>query len=535
MRLFLLALASLLILPPLAADTYPRQPGIDVQHYVFRLDLSADVDSIEGQATAVVRLRQDGVSEVILDLAAPKGGKGMAVAAVAVEGKPVAFRHAKDRLHIPLGEGRKAGEVLSLEIRYSGRPAEGLKFLTNKHGERCVFSESWPDQAHQWLPVVDHPSDKATAEMIVTAPARHQVVSNGLLVETTDLPDGKRRTHWKQDQPLPVWLYTLGIGPFAVHRAAPIGSLPLESWVFPQERDSAWQALEEPARQVVGFLSARIAPFPYDRLANVEAAGISGGMESATAISYGEASFNGRPLPSLVAHEVAHQWFGDAVTEADWDDVWLSEGFATYLADCFQEHAQGREAFVASLKRGRQAVIAAEARIPDTPIIHRNLADMGRVLNPFVYEKAGWVLHMLRNSVGDDAFWKGLRIYFLRHRHGSATTQDFRHAMEEACGQNLEAFFRQWLTRPGVPKLAGTWTYDAAGKQVVLDLRQAQKEEAFHFPLELDLAGRKEKVDLSQKQHRFTFPAEAAPAFIELDPRTVALIDAPGRLERGTP
>lgn len=532
MRLSSPALASLLVLSPLAADTYPRQPGIDVQHYVFRLDLSVDGGAIQGQATVVARLRQDGVPELILDLASSKDGKGMAVAAVAVEGKPAAFRHEKDRLHIPLGEGRKAGDVLSVEVRYGGRPAAGLKFLANKHGERCVFSESWPDQARQWLPVVDHPSDKATAEMIVTAPAQHQVVSNGLLVEATDLPGGKRRTHWKQDQPLPVWLYTLGLGSFAVHHAAPIGALPLESWVFPQERESAWQALEEPARQVVGFYSARIAPFPYDKLANVEAAGISGGMESATAISYGEAAFSGRPLTSLVAHEVAHQWFGDAVTEADWDDVWLSEGFATYLADCFLEHAQGREAFVASLKRERKDVIAAEARTPDTPIIHRNLADMGRVLNTFVYEKAGWALHMLRHHVGDDAFWKGLRIYFLRHRHGNATTQDFRQAMEEASSQNLEAFFRQWLTRPGLPKLAGTWTYDPAGKQVIVDLQQVQAAEAFQLPLELDLGGKKETVGLSQKQHRFRFPAEVAPAFIELDPRTLALVDAPKRLDR---
>jgi len=535
MRSFLPILTGLLVVFGLRADTYPRQPDIDIRHYAFRLDLTDAADAIQGQATVTARLRRDGVALLFLDLAGQKDGKGMTVAAVSVDGRAVAYRHEADRLKVPLGADRKAGEEVTLEIHYAGRPAAGLKFLTNKHGERCVFSESWPDKARHWLPVVDHPSDKATAELIISAPAHYQVISNGLLVETTDLPGARRRTHWKQDQPLPVWLYTLGVARFAVHHAAPMGAVPLQSWVFPQEREAGWQALEDTSRQVVAFYSARLAPFPYDKLANVEAAGIHGGMESATAIFYGESDFTGGRMRMLVAHEIAHQWFGDAVTEADWNDVWLSEGFATYLANCFLEHSEGREAFVKQLRRARRAVITAEQRSPDKPILHRNLADMAQVLNLFVYEKAGWVLHMLRHEVGDEAFWKGLQAYYLAHRHGNATTADFQRAMEGVSGRRLDAFFQQWLTRPGLPHLDGSWRYEAELHQVVVDLQQIQAGPPFQLPLHLDLGGRMVTVVLSQKQHRFTFPAEAAPARVEVDPGTAVLLEAPQWLPARVP
>lgn len=531
MRTMLHLLAGLLVTSCLCADTYPRQPGVDVQHYVFRLDLTDDNDALQGQTTVTVKLRQDGVPKLSLDLASLKEGKGMVVSAVALDGQPAAHVHKDGKLEIPLGTNRRAGDALTVDIRYGGVPASGLKFLRNKHGERVVFSESWPDRARQWLPVVDHPSDKATAEMIVTAPAHYQVVSNGLLVETTDLPGARRLTHWKQNQPLPVWLYNVGMARFAVHHPAPAGGVPLESWVFPQERAPGWQAMEETSRQVLAFYGDRIAPYPYDKLANVEAAGIQGGMESATAIFYGEDDFKGGRMTMLLAHEIAHQWFGNAVTEADWDDVWLSESFATYMADCFLDHAEGRAAFERSVKAERTQVIVAERRSPDTPILHRNLADMGKVLNTFVYEKGAWVLHMLRSAVGEDAFWRGLRAYYLEHRHRNATTADFRRAMEGASGLNLEAFFSQWLTRPGLPKLAGTWRYDVVRKEVIVDLQQTQAGEVFQLPLTLALGERLETVQLSQKQQHFRFPAQAAPTFIELDPRSVALIDAPERLE----
>ena len=523
------SLVALAVFAPLAwADTYPRQP-VDAVHYVFHLDLRDDTDEIAAEAAVTLRLLTGGLTEVALDLASAAGGKGMTVSQVTVEGVPVRFVHDRDRLRVTLSSPSTSGEEITFSIAYRGIPASGLRIGPNKYGDRTFFASSWPDKARQWLPTIDHISDKATSEFVVTAPAHYQVVSNGRLVEEFDLPGDLRRTHWSQSVPIAPWLYMIGVARFAVHRVDAVKGVPLETWVFPKDRDAGFAAFELPARQAVDFFSELVGPFPYEKLANVEAAGVSGGMEHASAISYGESSVTGRPITGLVVHEIAHSWFGDGVTERDWDDVWLSEGFATYLTHLFMEHVEGRDAFVAGLKRDRDRVIAAEKKTPDTPIIHRNLADMNQVLNVFVYQKAGWVLHMLRNQIGTERFRLGLRQYYARYRDGNASTSEFRKIMEDASGTDLSGFFTEWLTRPGVPAIEGTWRYDPTAKTVEIELAQTQASDPFRLPLEIGITGdptqpaRLEKVILTDRRHHFSFASDRDPTAIVLDPNTSVL------------
>lgn len=518
---------------PLAADTYPRQPGIDAIHYVFRLTLGDDSDEIRGETTARIRFLQDGVHEIALDLASPSGGRGMTVSTVTTDAeRPLAFHQGADRLRIVLPEPSVAGRELTVTIHYAGIPASGLRIGPNRYGERTFFGESWPDKARQWLPVVDHPSDKAAGEMIVTAPAHYQVVANGLLTETTDLPGGLRRTHWRQSVPIASWLFTVAVAPFASHHADPAGGIDLQSWIFPQNRDEGVAAFEGPARQALEYYSERIGPYPFEKLANVQAAGFKGGVEHASAIFYSEDLIPGKPIAGIVAHEIAHQWFGDSVTESDWDDVWLSEGFATYFTLLFNEHREGHDAFLDGLRSSRERVLKAEAENPGTPVVHPNLADMTKVLNALVYQKGAWTLHMLRRRIGDEAFWRGIRDYYRRFRDRNATTADFRQVMEQASEQELGAFFHQWLERSGVPKLGGSWRWDAAGKKVVVRLEQLQAGEPFRLPVEISLGSippappRIETVELAGRSATFTFVADTEPKAVVLDPESWLLLEA---------
>jgi aminopeptidase N len=465
-----------------------------------------------------------GTREAILDLtSATADGKGMTVTGVTSDGHPLPIAHRDNRLHLPLPAGAVAGQDVTFTISYHGVPASGLRILNNIHGDRTAFSENWYNRARGWLPMIDHPADKATGELIVTTKADYQVVSNGVIVEQEDLPGGLRRTHWKQDVPISSWLYSLGIARFIVRQGGVVRGVPLSYWAFPQDADKGLTAL---ARNAVGsfeFFSDRVGPYAYGKLAHVEAAGMSGGTEHVSNIFYGEKSVTAGNAP--VVHETAHQWFGDAVTESDWNDIWLSEGFATYFTLLYTEYADGRDAFVDGLRRSRDAVLRLEKSMPNTPVVHVNLDEAATAPNNrLVYEKGAWTLHMLRDLIGVEPFWRGIRLYYQRHMNGVASTLDLRREMEEVSGQDLGWFFAQWLTRPGVPQISGSWRYDSGTRQIAMTIRQTQAGDPFRFPLGVGIVGSsalapaQRQVRVTERVSTFNIPADAEPVSVLLDP-----------------
>jgi len=529
------------------ADTYPRQPGVDAVHYVFRLGLSDQSNEISGETTVTVRFLRDGIADLNLDLTSRSIATGMTVQSVRRGGwietpgpasDNLAFTHAGNRLHVVLPPQSRAGQEFAFTIRYRGTPAAGLRIGENMHGERTFFGENWPDLVRNWLPMIDHPYDKATGEFIVTAPNHYQVVANGVLIEELDVPGNMRRTHWKQSVPIASWLYTLAVARFSSHHAGVVDGVPVQTWVFPQDRDAGQRLFEDLSRRALQFFIANIGPYSYEKLANVQATGFTGGTEYASAIFYGEKGVSSGRGP--VVHEIAHQWFGDSVTERDWDDVWLSEGFATYFALLFTEHDEGRDAFVDGLKRSRAQVLQLEQKLPDAPVVHRNLDDMEKVLNNLVYQKGGWVLHMLRQEVGTENFWIAIREYYRRYRNGNASTADLRAVFEQVSGKSLDWFFAQWLNRLGVPKIEGSWHYDAARKELVLLLSQTQTSEPYRVNIDVGVVLKAGELPVIKtlaivapfKQGTFTFPLEAAPVSVVLDPNTTLLMDSTPLIKR---
>ncbi len=573
-----LGVAASVATPPVLAtsDTYPRQPAIDVLHYVFRLTLTDDHDTIDGWASIDVRFRESGATQVVLDLASTSASRaphGMTVSGVRLErvgafgaigvsdrasslrplrsstmeaeaataataprGVAASYDHRDDRLLVRLLRPAEQGDRIRIHVVYSGSPDTGLRIGPNKHGERTFFSDNWPTRAHHWLPTVDHPSDKATSEMIVDAPAHYQVISNGLLVEETGLADGMRRTHWRQSVPIATWLNALGVARFGVQHLGEWHSgdgqhVPIQTWVYAQDRDAGFYDFAYPTFESMDFFASHVGPYSYENLANVQAASVGGGMESATSIFYGENSVTGERTDrwrNVIIHEIAHQWWGNAVTESDWDDVWLSEGFATYFTLLFIEHAYGRDEFVAGLRSARDRVYTFYADNPDYSIIHDNLEDMRRVTTGMQYQKGAWVLHMLRQRIDDETFWAGIRGYYEMYRDANASTDDFRHVMEEASGQNLESFFRQWLYADGVPTIEGSWCHE--GGALVIELSQVQAtQRALTLPLEIELhfddgESRREVLEIVELSQTFTLEVDRAPTRIELDPATKLLV-----------
>ena len=514
----------------------PR-PGIDIEAYRFELTLRDDSDQITGRATVTFRFTADGVVELPLDLIGVRpDGQGMEVTAVRAAGGPLEYRHENDLLTVRFRRASRLGERDSVTVSYRGAPASGLRIGPNKYGERTFFSDNWPNRARNWLPTVDHIAEKAACEFVITAPAQYQVVSNGVVVEETDRGGGMRRTHWRQSAPISPWLFVVGVARFAVQNLGEFDGRPVQTWVYARDRDAGFHDFAVPTLRVLAFFDDYVGPFAYDKLANITSPATGGGMEAATALMYSENAVTGdRPVRwrNVVIHEIAHQWFGNAVTESEWDDVWLSEGFATYFTLLFREHAYGRDDFVTGLRQAAERVDFWYAQNPDYRIVHDGLEDMSRVTSVATYQKGAWVLHMLRKRVGDEAFQRGIRTYYARHLNGTASTDDFMRAMEESSGDDLQAFFDQWLRHGGNPVFEGTWLYDSEAGAVRVDLRQAQETGLFRMPLEIGVYMGRDRlpahvvtVEVNAATHSFVIPVDAEPSDVRLDPDTWALFAA---------
>ena len=525
-------------LTPSLADKYPKNPKVDILNYAFRIELSDDSDQIKCEATIDVRYVGEGVQILRLDLVKSSPelvNRGMTVSQVLSEGKSLSFTHEHDSLVINLPELSKAQQRSTYTISYSGIPASGLKIANNKYGERTFFSDNWPNLGRNWLATVDHPYDKATSEFIVTAPAHYQVVSNGLKVEESDLSNGLRLTHWKQSVPISTWLYVLGVARFAVQYVDQFENKSIETWVYHQDRDAGFYDFAEPTKQALEFYSSYIGPFAYEKLANIQSNSVSGGMEAASAILYSENSVVGdrnERWRNVVIHEIAHQWFGNAVTEYDWDDVWLSEGFATYFTLLFIEHAYGRDAFQAGLADSKQRINTFHTKNPNYRIVHDNLQDMSQVTTSHTYQKGSWILHMLRGVVGTENFWKGIRSYYSKYMNSTATTADFRREMEEASGMDLKEFFEQWLYKPGALQYDGSWQYNEKTKEIKIRIDQVQTDGSeFKMPVQMAIYSGNSKpiiktFQVNEKQNEFTIPLDSAPESIVFDPDNWVLMEA---------
>jgi aminopeptidase N len=256
-------------------------------------------------------------------------------------------------------------------------------------------------------------------------------------------------------------------------------------------------------------------------------------MENSSAIFYAENLVTGKrteTIRNVVIHELAHQWFGDAVTESTWDDVWLSEGFATFFTLLFIEHAYGYDEYIKGLLNSKKTVYAYYAKDPNYSVIADRSAEDGPVTNVITYQKGAWFLHMLRHLIGDENFQKGIRSYYSHFINSNATTNDFLHEMEEASGKNLKAFFNQWLYRSENLMIKGSWKYDSVKKQVIVKLDQSQtKKYLFDVPVEIGIYGVKTLVPeistfrMNTKQAEFIIPVNARPEKVVFDPKTVLL------------
>jgi aminopeptidase N len=483
------------------------RPGFHVRNYDIAIDVPDSGAKIRGDATLTIE-RTALRDTLVLDLL------DLTVARVAVNGRAATFRQTPESVIVVLPHA-SVGDTTMVEVVYAGTVSDGLIVRRDSAGRWTYFGDNWPNRARHWIPSLDHPSDKATVTWRVRASARQAVVANGALVSTrpqADAGGGARvESVWRESQPIPAYLMVIAAAPLDRYDLGQTAcGLGLDRKCVPQYVYTApEQAKTMPgpfahAGDIVALFSRLVGPFPYEKLAHLQSSTRYGGMENASEIFYADGAFRrGTMNDELIAHETAHQWFGDAVTERQWPHVWLSEGFATYFSALWAREARGDSAFRTRMRAIRSTVLGDSVSVTRRPVIDTIETSLTRLLQRNSYEKGGFVLHMLRAQVGDSAFFRALRAYYAEHRNSTALTADLQSAMETTSGQKLDWFFDQWLRRPGYPELDAHWRYDRQTHEVVIDVRQSERFGSFRVPLLIGV------VDSLGGEHRAMLPLPA--------------------------
>lgn len=469
----------------------------------------------------------------------------MPIDSVSVDGKPAKYERGSGTLTVALSRAAKKDDLLRIAIAYHGHPKDGLILANDKDGRPSATGDNWPDRVHNWIPSLDHPSAKASVRFTVTAPTRELVVANGKL-ETTRTNSNKTRTWvWNERIPISPYCMIVAVGEFA-HLEAQDQSISSLSYYVPQsDRLFAMQGFA-PSAPSLKYFSATIATYPYEKLAMIVGATRYGGMENSSAIVFGRDLFKDfksktprsriydipNSLRNTVSHEIAHQWFGDSVTEATWADLWLSEGFATYFEGLFIEHFEGEAEFQSYMKWISETYFTYEKKYK-TPIHDTETEDLNELLNPNNYDKGAWVLHMLRGLTGDKAFFAGLRDYYASHRNATATSEDLRSALEKRSRLDLKDFFTQWVYGSGHPHYEATWKFDPHGDSneqgfVEVEIHQIQDgNEVFQIPITVEIVTSSETRRVTIKPigrvATARVPVTSVPIAVKIDPDNIIL------------
>ena len=509
-----------------APTNYDYQGNLDAIHYNIEIGLGKKTDLIEAIVSIKSVLKKNNPI-MRLDFT------GLKVDSLLIDGIVSSYKYEEGIIEKKLN-GYNYGDTVIIIVGYSGKADDGLIIGNNIHGNRTVFVDNWPNRTRFWLPSIDHPSDKATVDYYIHAPKEWKVIANGYaqgqptktLNEAIGPKEDRLTWSWKVTVPIPTYNMVIGAADLEIRTVglaacgnAPAsirddGCIEVTYWVYPEDVENAKQSFRR-ADKIVNYFTKLIGPFPYEKLANVQSSTRFGGMENASAIFYSEKGIaKGRNIEGTVSHEIAHQWFGDAVTEANWHHLWLSEGFATYFGSLFFEHADGKESFDKRMQSSLNRVISSE--VSNKPIIDYEQKDLFKLLNSNNYSKGGWVLHMLRGYLGDKIFFEGIRKYYKTFLHDSVLTEQFQKIMEEVSGQSLDWFFEQWVFSPGYPRLLYEENWQSISETLGtlnVKITQIQKKEwpIFEVPTEVCWSNDCRQINLEKKINYFKFDFDQKP------------------------
>jgi aminopeptidase N len=523
---------------PFAFATSPHQFERDRPFLVdhLALDLTLDVPKKSVRATATLSLRRVDMDAESITLDAI----GFSVSSVKVDGASVAYTYDGRVLSLPVPV---ALETATLHVTYSATPRRGLYFLEpdehypNRPSQ--VWSQCQEEDARHFIPCHDKPHVKMTTEVTLRVPHGWFALSNGDLVREDREDTSLLWTfHYKLDAPHPSYLLTVVAGEFAELRADS-GGVPLAYFVPKGKEEEGRRTFVRTPDMIAHFSKTTGVPYPWSRYSQVVVSDfIFGGMENTTATTmYEYVLLDERAAidvtsDDLIAHELAHQWFGDFVTCRDWSEAWLNEGFATFMEHVWRDKHLGTDEYDYGLKSDLDAYLAEAQGRYRRPIVCQDYDAPLDLFDRHLYEKGALVLHMLKTELGAVVFWRGVQQYLLRHARSVVETRDLMRALEEASGKSLGRFFEQWVYKPGHPEVEVALSWDKGVLTVSVKQLQATTEgvpNAFDLSLHLDVGEargeRREKLRVKERTESFALLYPTRPAYVVVDPEMRILGD----------
>jgi aminopeptidase N len=512
-----------------ADEPFARSRDYDLQHSKIVLKFDTEQKKIIGDVTHSISILKDNTSMLAFD------SVGLTIESVTLNKKAIQFETSETKLIVPLGEKTKAGTKFEVEIKYTGKTKKGIYFILPDKDypdrPKQIWTQGESEDTRYYLPTYDYPNNRLTTETILTVPATWETIANGKLIGVKDAGNGMKTWTWQEALPSSTYLITVVAGELDevkdTWRGKPV------TYYAPKGRGDRLKINYSRTPQMIELFSKKLGvDYPWEKYAQVMVDDfVAGGMENSSATTNTSSSLVHPTLAPeyttgqdpLISHELGHQWFGDLVTCKDWGNIWLNEGFATFLETMWSESYFPKD----------QSEYERWTNIQDwfeqsnlwlKPIVRHDFDDSSE-FDGNAYGKGGLVLDMLRHQLGEDAFYRGLKHYLEVNRGKNVVTADLVRAIEEETHTNVDQFFAQWVYGAGAPKFDLSYAYDDAKHQVTLKVKQTQKLEGrvglFRIPIEVEVttaSGAKTyPITVSKAEEAFAVPADGAPTMVLFD------------------
>ena len=497
-----------------------RDREVDIQHIKINVNVDINSESVYGYVEHTLTPLNSSLSSFQLD------ASDMMVKRVRVDNKDISFTHTGDKLFLTLNKSISWEDTINVKINYTSFPKKGVYFVkpddvyTEKPYQAWTQGEDTDN--HHWVPIYDYPNERATFETILTVKQNFKAISNGELLSVTKNKDGTHTWHWKENFPMVPYLISFVVGDYEKVEDN-YKNIPVNYWVYKENIKETQRSFGLTTDMMKYFGEATGIEYPYEKYDQIIIDDFMfGGMENITLTHntdrtmYDEFASPDVSSDGLVAHELAHHWFGDMITTRNWANAWLNEGFATYYSRKYREYKFGYDEGEYIRFSEMNSYFASNKKWERATVQHYFTESMD-LFDGHIYAKGSLILNMLNDFLGEDAFSRSIQYYTKRNQHKNVETSDLKKAFEVVTGKNLDWFFKQWVYEPGYPEYDVNWSYNQRNRSIKLVVKQKQnleKNNLFKMPVDIRIDDNVHTIWVDNEKLVYELPVEKRPQLV---------------------